>query len=179
MLSRIMRASDERWSELVAARVELERLTREAAEEGVTGLKAAQLQAAQEVVDKLVDHWNAALSWNRLLPPPGGSAPPGAACAKSDAGRRLVASPARLVGRQGLASRVADVPAHRPRRDRPDRKSISVLHDHEVRDWCRSLACTESELRAAIEAVGNSADRVREVLRRKGGRPGATDDVPE
>ena len=48
-----------------------------------------------------------------------------------------------------------------------DRKLISLQQDYEVRDWCKSLGCTESELRAAVKAVGNSADKVREFLRKK------------
>ena len=48
-----------------------------------------------------------------------------------------------------------------------DRKLISLQQDYEVRDWCKSLGCTEQELRAAVKAVGNSADKVREFLRKK------------
>jgi hypothetical protein len=48
-----------------------------------------------------------------------------------------------------------------------DRKLISLEQDYEVRDWAKSLGCTEDELRAAVKAVGNSADRVREHLQKK------------
>ena len=48
-----------------------------------------------------------------------------------------------------------------------DRKLISLDQDYEVRDWTKSLNCTEDELRAAVKAVGNSADKVREYLAKK------------
>ncbi|MDO9404899.1 MAG: DUF3606 domain-containing protein [Polaromonas sp.] len=48
-----------------------------------------------------------------------------------------------------------------------DRKLISLNEDYEVRDWAKSLGCTEEELRAAVKAVGNSADAVRKHLSKK------------
>jgi len=45
-----------------------------------------------------------------------------------------------------------------------DRKLISLEEDYEVRDWTKSLGCTEEQLRAAVKAVGNSAEKVREYL---------------
>ena len=54
-----------------------------------------------------------------------------------------------------------------PTKTGQDRKLIALEQEHEVRDWCRSLNCTESELRAAVKAVGNSADAVRAFLRKK------------
>lgn len=42
-----------------------------------------------------------------------------------------------------------------------DRKRISLEEDYEVRDWTKSLGVTEEQLRAAVKAVGNSADAVR------------------
>jgi hypothetical protein len=48
-----------------------------------------------------------------------------------------------------------------------DRKLISLEQDYEVRDWTQSLGCTEDELRAAVKAVGNSAEKVREYLQKK------------
>ncbi|MDP9897399.1 hypothetical protein J2W32_006536 [Variovorax boronicumulans] len=48
-----------------------------------------------------------------------------------------------------------------------DRKLISLKEDYEVRDWTKSLNCTEEELRAAVKAVGNSAEKVREYLAKK------------
>jgi len=45
-----------------------------------------------------------------------------------------------------------------------DRKLISLEEDYERRDWAKSLGCTEEQLRAAVKAVGNSAEKVREYL---------------
>ncbi len=45
-----------------------------------------------------------------------------------------------------------------------DSKLISLKEDYEVRDWCKSLGCTPEQLRAAVKAVGNSADAVRKHL---------------
>ena len=46
----------------------------------------------------------------------------------------------------------------------PDRDLISLEQDYEVRTWSRSLGVSEEELRAAVKAVGNSAQKVREHL---------------
>jgi len=48
-----------------------------------------------------------------------------------------------------------------------DRKLIALEQPHELRNWCQSLGCTEEQLRAAVKAVGNSAEKVREYLGRK------------
>ncbi|RZL95841.1 MAG: DUF3606 domain-containing protein [Variovorax sp.] len=48
-----------------------------------------------------------------------------------------------------------------------DRKLIALNEEYEVRSWTKSLKCTEEELRAAVKAVGNSAKKVREYLRKK------------
>jgi hypothetical protein len=45
-----------------------------------------------------------------------------------------------------------------------DRNRISLEEDYEVRDWTKSLGCTEDQLRAAVKAVGNSAEAVRAYL---------------
>ena len=42
-----------------------------------------------------------------------------------------------------------------------DRKLIALSQPHEVRDWCKSLGCTEAQLRSAVGAVGRSAAKVR------------------
>jgi|KBSMisStaDraftv2_1062788.scaffolds.fasta_scaffold71463_4 hypothetical protein len=49
-----------------------------------------------------------------------------------------------------------------------DRKLISLSEPYEVRDWCKSLGCTEDQLRAAVAAVGNSAAKVRAHLGKVG-----------
>lgn len=48
-----------------------------------------------------------------------------------------------------------------------DRQRISIEEDYERRDWATSLGTTEDKLRDAVQAVGNSADKVREYLRGK------------
>ncbi|MNY74050.1 hypothetical protein D3C86_2129860 [compost metagenome] len=45
-----------------------------------------------------------------------------------------------------------------------DRNFINLNERYEVRDWTNSLGVTEMELREAVAAVGNSADKVREYL---------------
>jgi hypothetical protein len=45
-----------------------------------------------------------------------------------------------------------------------DRKLISLEEPHEVRSWTESLKCSETQLRDAVKAVGNSAEAVREYL---------------
>jgi hypothetical protein len=52
-----------------------------------------------------------------------------------------------------------------PKKTGLDRKLIALTEEHEVRDWCRSLGCTEAQLRKAVAAVGNSADKVREYMK--------------
>lgn len=54
-----------------------------------------------------------------------------------------------------------------PTKTGADRKLISLEQSHEVWNWTKSLRCTEQELRAAVTAVGNSADRVREHLAKR------------
>jgi hypothetical protein len=34
-----------------------------------------------------------------------------------------------------------------------------------VRDWCKSLGCTEAQLRKAVEEVGDSAEKVHTWLK--------------
>ena len=48
-----------------------------------------------------------------------------------------------------------------------DRKMIALGEEYEIRDWTKSLGCTEAELREAVRAVGSSADKVKEYLFQK------------
>jgi hypothetical protein len=48
-----------------------------------------------------------------------------------------------------------------PKKTALDGKLISLEQEHEVRDWCHALKCTPDELRRAVKAVGNSAEKVR------------------
>ena len=52
-----------------------------------------------------------------------------------------------------------------PTKTGSDRKFISLDQEHEVRDWARSLGCTEDKLREAVQAVGHSAAEVRLYLK--------------
>lgn len=47
----------------------------------------------------------------------------------------------------------------------PDRDRISLSEDYEIRHWTESLGVGEAELREAVDAVGNSADKVRVYLK--------------
>jgi hypothetical protein len=46
-----------------------------------------------------------------------------------------------------------------------DRSRVNIHEPWEVRWWCREFGCTESQLRAAVQAVGVSADAVRRRLK--------------
>lgn len=47
-----------------------------------------------------------------------------------------------------------------------DRKLIAMTEPYEVREWCKSLGCTKEELERAVKAVGHSADKVREYVKK-------------
>ncbi len=49
----------------------------------------------------------------------------------------------------------------------PDRDRINLNEDYEVQYWTKALQITPEKLRSVVEAVGNSADAVREHLGRK------------
>jgi hypothetical protein len=51
-----------------------------------------------------------------------------------------------------------------PTKTGADRRLIALNQEHEVRSWTESLGCTEEQLRAAVKAVGNSAEAVRNYL---------------
>ncbi len=48
-----------------------------------------------------------------------------------------------------------------------DRARIALGEDHEVQYWTKELNCTRQQLEAAVAAVGNSADKIREYLKKK------------
>lgn len=50
----------------------------------------------------------------------------------------------------------------------PDRDRISLGEDYEIRDWTAALGVSEAELREAVDAVGSSANKVREYLEARG-----------
>lgn len=50
-------------------------------------------------------------------------------------------------------------------RTQADRTRINTSQEHEVRYWTEALGCTEEQLKAAVSAVGNSAEKVREHIK--------------
>jgi hypothetical protein len=46
-----------------------------------------------------------------------------------------------------------------------DRERINVHEDYELRDWSKSLGVTQEELKKAVAAVGDRAEKVREYLK--------------
>ncbi len=49
----------------------------------------------------------------------------------------------------------------------PDRSRVNLNEPSEVSYWRRQCGCTEQQLRQAIAAVGDSADKVRQYFKRK------------
>jgi hypothetical protein len=47
-----------------------------------------------------------------------------------------------------------------------DLRQIVLTRSYEVRDWCKAFGCTKEELHDAVKAVGTSAEKVREYLKR-------------
>jgi F0F1-type ATP synthase beta subunit len=47
-----------------------------------------------------------------------------------------------------------------------DLRQIALSRSYEVRDWCRIFGCTKEELHDAVKAVGTSAQKVREYLKK-------------
>lgn len=45
-----------------------------------------------------------------------------------------------------------------------DAKRIDVNDPNEVRNWCKSFGCTETQLKAAVKVAGTSGDAVRKQL---------------
>jgi uncharacterized protein DUF3606 len=45
-----------------------------------------------------------------------------------------------------------------------DRKLISLNQEHEVRYWTQAFGVTKKELFDAVQAVGHSAEKVRDYL---------------
>ena len=45
-----------------------------------------------------------------------------------------------------------------------DRSRINVNEEYELRDWSKSLGVTPEQLKNAVAAVGDRADKVREHL---------------
>jgi hypothetical protein len=47
----------------------------------------------------------------------------------------------------------------------PDRDRIAMGEEHEARYWTEALGVSKDRLQEAVNAVGNSADKVREYLK--------------
>ena len=48
-----------------------------------------------------------------------------------------------------------------------DKARINLSQDYERRDWARTFGVTEDELKHAVDAAGDSADKVRDYLQMK------------
>jgi hypothetical protein len=53
------------------------------------------------------------------------------------------------------------------KRGTADRSKISLSDEYEVRHWTTTLGVTKEQLTAAVQAVGNSAERVKEHLKKR------------
>jgi hypothetical protein len=49
-----------------------------------------------------------------------------------------------------------------------DRQRINVNEDYELRDWSRKFGVTPEELRRAVQAVGDQAEKVKAHLSQRG-----------
>jgi len=47
-----------------------------------------------------------------------------------------------------------------------DRKRINVNEDYELRDWSKRFGVSAAELKKAVAAIGDSAEKVQQHLRR-------------
>lgn len=46
-----------------------------------------------------------------------------------------------------------------------DRKRIAISEDYELRDWAARFGVTKEQLKAAVAAVGDQADKVEQYLK--------------
>ena len=52
-----------------------------------------------------------------------------------------------------------------------DRRRIDVHQDHELRDWSKKFGVNKEQLKEAVQAVGNQADKVEDYLKKRSERP--------
>ena len=45
-----------------------------------------------------------------------------------------------------------------------DSELVEIVDGNQIRYWCRSLGCSEVQLRESVQAVGNSPAKVRAFL---------------
>ena len=53
------------------------------------------------------------------------------------------------------------MPDDKTKRHPEDGERIDIHDPQEVRNWCKSLGCSEDQLKQAVDAVGTSAEKVR------------------
>ena len=59
------------------------------------------------------------------------------------------------------------MPDNKEKRQPEDAKRINVHEDYELRTWSQKFGCTPDQLRAAVKAVGTSAEAVEKHLKKK------------
>ena len=67
----------------------------------------------------------------------------------------------RCIARQAVAKRGTAWQTDGSKTGSLDQDSISLGDEYEVREWTMNLGCTEVELRAVVQAIGNNVDKVR------------------
>lgn len=114
------------------------------------------------IVDKVKDAITGLFTDEDKRKPPKKAVP----AKKTAAGAKKVASKAPTVAKKVPAKKASAKKSGASM----DRKLIALSEPYEVRDWCKSLGCTEAELRGAVAKVGRSAAKVREHMKAKAGR---------
>ena len=56
-----------------------------------------------------------------------------------------------------------------------DRKRINVNEDYELRDWAKKFGATKEQVKEAVQAVGDHADKVEGYLRERKGPKRSTE----
>ena len=63
------------------------------------------------------------------------------------------------------------MPDDRTQRGGQDRSRINLAQDYEVRDWAKKFGVSPEELKKAVQAVGDRADKVEAHLKGKSSSP--------
>ena len=61
------------------------------------------------------------------------------------------------------------------KRGKPGRDRINVHEDHELRNWAQKLGVSARQVKEAVQAVGDRAEKVRDHLREGKGPKRASD----
>jgi hypothetical protein len=64
------------------------------------------------------------------------------------------------------------MPDNKDRSGGQDRKRIDVNQDYELQDWAKKFGVSKEQLKEAVGAVGDSAEKVKAHLRSSGGGKG-------